>query len=167
VATVDPSATLRRGFLVLAGLGVVGTSVELATLRHWNSGDQIIPWLALAGLGAAVVVLWVSPTALMVRAVRAVAVLGVLTAVLGMWEHVHANYESSPLDRRYSATWDTLSVASRWWKAITGGVGPSPLLAPAVLVQVALCLLFAAHRHPALRRRSAEATDATSAVAST
>ncbi len=166
MATTDPSATFRRGFLVLAGLGVVGTLVELATLRHWKSGDQIIPWLALAGLGAAVVVLWLWPIPLMVRAVRAVAVLGVLTAVLGMWEHVHGNYQSGPLDRRYSATWDTMSMASRWWKAVTGGVGPSPLLAPAVLVQVSLCLLFAAHRHPALRRSSDPVVDSSSAVAS-
>src|SRR5581483_8356491 len=94
---------------------------------------------------------------------QALAVAIVLTAAVGIFEHIEANYEAGPLDQRYAYTWDTLSEADRWWAAITKAVGPSPPLAPGALAQGGLCLIFATLRHPALaagrepkRRRSGE-----------
>ncbi|MCZ7527608.1 MAG: hypothetical protein M5U14_15245 [Acidimicrobiia bacterium] len=142
---------LRRALVLLAALGLVGTAVELALLRHWGSATRVIPWVALAALAAGVVLLAVRPQRGTVLAVRALAVAGVLSALVGVYEHVAANHGAGPLDLRYADAWATMSALSRWWAALTNSVGPSPVVAPAVLAQVALCLLFATVHHPALR----------------
>lgn len=148
----DPAAPFRRYLLVLAALGVLGTAIELAMLRHWTTTVQLVPWFALGAVAVAVAALWLRPSRRTVALARVLAVAVTLAALFGMWEHVRGNYEAGPLDRRYTYTWDTLSPTARWWKAVTKSVGPSPMLAPAVLVQASLCLLFATRRHPALSR---------------
>jgi MYXO-CTERM domain-containing protein len=44
-----------------------------------------------------------------------------------------------------------MSEAERWWSAFSKTVGPAPTFAPAALALVALVLLVATQRHPALR----------------
>lgn len=91
------------------------------------------------------------------------AVAVMVTAAFGIFEHALANYHAAPLDFRYTARWPTMSATSKWWAAATEAVGPSPTLAPGVLAQSALCLLFATVGHPALagttRRSQAPAQD--------
>jgi hypothetical protein len=79
----------------------------------------------------------------------------ILSAVLGIWTNVYANYDAAPLDQRYSESWDSLSEATRWWLALSKTVGPSPPLAPGALAQAGLSLLLATLHHPALRRAQA------------
>ena len=43
-----------------------------------------------------------------------------------------------------------MSSVAQWWEAITGGVGPAPVLAPGVLAEISLALLIATLRHPAM-----------------
>jgi hypothetical protein len=143
-------ALLRRCFLALAVAGIVGTAVELALSRHWTSTVQLIPWFALGALAIAVALLVARPGRRAVLAVRVLAVLVILTAGLGVFEHVLANYHAAPLDFRYTSKWPTMSASSRWWAAASESVGPSPTLAPGVLAQAALCVLFATLGHPAL-----------------
>jgi len=47
---MTPSATgvLRGGVLLLGGLGLLGTTAQLTLDRHWDSFEQLIPWLAIA-----------------------------------------------------------------------------------------------------------------------
>jgi hypothetical protein len=85
-----------------------------------------------------------------VRAVRVLALAVAVCAAAGVYAHVAANYEAGPLDQRYTATWDALPLATRWWAALTMTLGPAPPIAPGVLAQAALGLLFATLRHPAL-----------------
>ena len=147
----EPAATettLRRGFVLLAVLGVLATAVELALIRHWNGLVQLVPWFSLAVAAAAIALLVARPTPAAVRVVRVLAGLVMLTALFGVYEHVLANYRAGPLDFRYSATWATMPVTSRWWKAITQTVGPAPDLAPLVLAWSSLCVLFATIGHP-------------------
>lgn len=134
---------LRRCLLVLASLGVVATAVELAMLRHWNGFIQQIPWIALGAVSIAIALVAVRPTVATVRVARLIAVLVLLTAGLGIVEHVLANYHAGPLDFRYGNRWATMSSTSRWWAAITETVGPSPSLAPLVLAWSSLCVVFA------------------------
>ncbi len=61
----------------------------------------------------------------------------------GVYFHVHGNYEAGPLDRVFGARWETMSVLSRWWESASGGVGPSPPLAPGAMATAALALLAA------------------------
>lgn len=46
---------MRRGLLALSAVGVVGTAIELAMLRHWGSSAQLVPWFALLFAGLTVV----------------------------------------------------------------------------------------------------------------
>jgi hypothetical protein len=157
VSMEDPAAVLRRCFLALAAVGAVGTGVELALSRHWTSTIQLIPWFALGATAVALVLLVARPGPRSLRIVRILAVAVVLTAGFGVFEHVLANYDAAPLDFRYTARWATMSTTSRWWTAASESVGPSPTLAPGVLAQSALCLLFATLGHPGLRGRGDQA----------
>lgn len=144
---------LRRALLALGALGVVGTAVELVMLRHWKTGTQMIPWFILALVVISIGLIAVRPTRLTVRAAQALTVVITLGGLFGMKEHVEANFNAGPLDRVYGPTWDSLSTTSQWWKAFTHTVGPSPTLAPGVLIQAALCVALATLHHPALSRR--------------
>lgn len=130
----------RTAVIALAVATTLGIVVELATTRHWNGGTQLIPWFA-AGLllVAAALVVRDAPTA--VRIGRALAAVVTLASVFGVWEHVEGNYDSGPLDFRYATTWASMSEASRWWKAVSGGVGAAPPIVPGALALVAALLV--------------------------
>jgi hypothetical protein len=141
----------RRILISLALVGMIGTAAELAMLRHWNSRDQLIPWFALGALLLALVLIVGSGTRSAIGIARVLAALVALAAIYGVISHVQANYEAGPLDFRYADSWSNLSATSRWWAAATGGVGPSPALAPLILAQSAACLWLATLRHPGRR----------------
>lgn len=149
---MDSAAPLRGALVALAGLGVVGTGIELAMDRHWRGFEQLIPWVAVAAGAIALVLLLAKPGVPAVWTVRLLALAILVIAVVGVWRHTVANYHAGPLDFRYEKTWATMSSLRRWWTAFSKTVGPAPTLAPGVLVQVGLALLFATWRHPALRR---------------
>ncbi len=149
-------ARLRRGVLLIALAVIVGTVVELAMQKHWTQAVQLVAWAALAALLVAVVLLLRPPTAASVRSARALAALVCVTALFGVWEHIEGNYDAGPLDARYADTWDSMSEASRWWVSAIQAVGPSPALAPGVLVVAALCVLVASIGLPTRGTATAE-----------
>src|SRR6266496_2899663 len=157
------SPVLRRGLLWLAALTTIGLGVELAVERHWTQPLQFVAWGALGVLAVAIALAAWSPTGGRLRLARILAILVMLSAILGIWEHVEGNYDSGPLDFQYADTWDSLSETSRWWLALSKTVGPSPPLAPGALAQAGLCVLLATLRHPA-RDRSAPAFRPSSAA---
>ena len=149
---VDPTPQLlRRGLLGLATLTILGIAVELYTERHWTQPMQLIAWAALALTALAIALLIGQPSAGRVRAAQIVAAVVVISAAVGVWQHIQANYDAGPLDRRYGQTWEGMSAMSCWWLAARKSVGPSPPLAPGALAQAGLCVLLATMRHPALR----------------
>lgn len=150
----EVASWLRLGLLGLAAAGVAGTAIELATLRHWQSTEQLIPWVVLGISAVAIAAVAIRPSARRIRIVQVGAGLTLAAALYGVYEHVASNLESGPLDATYGPKWDSMSALSHWWAAASGGVGPSPTLAPAVLVQISLCILLATLAHPALRTRS-------------
>ena len=141
---------MRRGLLVLAAAGTIGVCLELLLLRHWTEPRELVAWLAVATLGVAVVLGTWRPTRRTIRVARGLALVVLVMSAIGVLVHVWANYESAPLDARYTATWPTTSEPVRWVLAATDTVGPSPSLAPLALAFVALVLLLALVRHPAL-----------------
>ncbi len=145
------AAPLRRGLLGLAALTTGGITLELITEHHWTQPVQLIAWAALALTAVAVALLLGTPSAGRVQGARVVAILVIVSAAIGVWRHIVANYDAAPLDYRYAQTWGTMSGLSRWWLAAHKGVGPSPPLAPGALAQAGLCVLLATVRHPALR----------------
>ncbi|MFN8633318.1 MAG: hypothetical protein U0893_05635 [Chloroflexota bacterium] len=142
-ATDSAAPLMRRGLLWLGILTSVGIVVELAVERHWTQGTQIIAWVALAvTLVALALAAWAaSPNA--VRVARILAVVVMVSALYGVWEHVESNYDAGELDREYGDRWESLPTSERWWLAVSKTVGPSPPLAPGALAQAALCALLA------------------------
>jgi hypothetical protein len=142
---------LRRSLLALSALGAAGTALELVLLRHWTSSLALIPFASLAVLALALLAVGVRPTRTRVLIGRSAAGLVAATAFVGVAVHVISNYDSGPLDFRYTASWPTTGELERWFLAATDSVGPSPSLAPMALAFVALALLFATIGHPAIR----------------
>ncbi|WP_234711898.1 hypothetical protein [Mycolicibacterium setense] len=132
---------VRRGLYIIAVLGVAATAFELATEQHWNSTEQLIPWAALAVLTCAIVLALLPARAAHLGA-RLLTVLVIAASAYGVIDHITVNHHSGPLDQRYAAQWDSTSTTQQWWYAATKGVGPTPPLAPAVLAQSALLVLF-------------------------
>lgn len=144
------AALLRRSLIVLAGLGIAATASELALERHWDGLEQLIPWafVAIAVIAFALLVAW--PRRATIWVVRMLAAVVLVGVPIGIWRHINANYNAGFLDYRYAETWTTMSATGRWLRAATKTVGPAPVLAPAALGVVALCILAATIRHPAL-----------------
>jgi hypothetical protein len=146
-ATAD---LLRRSLLGLAAVGTVGTAFELALLRHWESGLELIPWIALGILGVAIWLLAIRPVRRRVLVARALSIAVAAIGAIGVLVHVRANYEAAPLDFRSTDSWPTTAEPIRWLLAATDTVGPSPTLAPTAITFIALVLLAATIRHGAL-----------------
>ena len=104
---------LRAGLLLLVVLGVVGSALALAYERHWQSAWQLAPWLTLGIISAACVALVVRQTAATVWLARAVAVLAIVSAALGVWQHVDANLDADPAAGHHAAGQQATAAASR------------------------------------------------------
>src|SRR5215213_5585840 len=105
----DESASLLRvGLLALAALTTVALGIELAAERHWTQPVQLVAWAALVVLLLAVGLLLGRVSSGRVQAARLLAVLVVISAFFGIWEHVESNHDAGELDREYSARWETL-----------------------------------------------------------
>jgi hypothetical protein len=137
----DPLHVLRGSLAALTALGIVGTAFELASLHHWNGATQLVPWFALLVLAGALL-LHVRQRD-RVHLVRGLGLLVLVASVYGVLEHALVNYESGPLDQRFTETWTALSPWLQWWYAITRTVGPAPTLAPGMLGQAAATLMLA------------------------
>jgi hypothetical protein len=144
---------LRCGLLWLGALTAAGIGIELAVERHWTQPIQWVAWGALALMAVALALMVGRPSRSRVRLARILSAVVIVSAVLGIWEHVEANHDAGELDYRYGETWETLPAAERWWLAISKTVGPSPPLAPGALAQASLCVLLATLRHPALEQK--------------
>jgi hypothetical protein len=136
-------ALLHRGLSCLVLLAIFGTSIELAGERHWQTREQLLPWVALAVLAVAAGIFTLQRSAKAIRIVRLLALSVLPVAIFGIYAHVAANYNAGYLDAAYGNTWETLPPLFRWWHAFIKSVGPAPPLAPAMLAQTALLLLLA------------------------
>ncbi|WP_276824276.1 hypothetical protein [Mycolicibacterium mageritense] len=144
----DRTALIRIGLYGLTVIGILATAFELASERHWQTPDQLIPWVALAVLAlATVLALLPWRSARLIARVLAVAVLG--ASIYGVLDHIAANHDSGFLDQRYADVWESLSPLRQWWYAATKTVGPAPTLAPGMLGQTALLLLLTGFGEPA------------------
>ena len=136
----------RDGFLVIAVLITLGTAAELASERHWHGAVQLIPWVAIALLIAAIAfAVGRGVTQAPVRRwnARWLAGIVVVSGLVGVYEHVAENYRAGPLDYRYTDRWPSMSTGARFWAAMSKTVGPAPVLAPGALCIAALCVVLA------------------------
>ncbi|HEV8671079.1 MAG TPA: hypothetical protein VGS01_10135 [Candidatus Limnocylindria bacterium] len=147
----DDASVLRRSLIGLVLVALAGLTAELLVERHWGTPVRLVPWACLVALAYASLLLLRQPTATAVRRARVLAGLVMIAAAVGVALHVNENYVAGPLDQRYERLWDGMSEIERWSTAFSKTVGPAPTFAPASLALVALVLLVATQRHPALR----------------
>jgi hypothetical protein len=150
-AATDDASVLRRSLLGLALIAICGLTAELLVERHWGTPIRLVPWFALIALAYAALLLMRRPTAAAVRRARLLAGAVMIAAVVGVALHINENYVAGPLDERYEKLWAGMSEVERWWAAFSKAVGPAPTFAPAALALLALVMLVATQRHPALR----------------
>jgi hypothetical protein len=121
--------------------GLVGTSVELLLLGHYEDRWQLAP-LVVAGAAIAVFGWYgLSSSRRPVQCIRALSVLTVASAVAGIVLHYQAN-----LEWELEVTPD-LSGLPLFREVITGAL---PLLAPGAMAQLGLLGLLWSYRHPRL-----------------
>ncbi|MCY4113295.1 MAG: hypothetical protein OXG33_05050 [Chloroflexi bacterium] len=97
--------------MLLVAVGVVGTSLALAYDRHWLSPWQFAPWIVLGIVVAATVGLAVRQTAVTVRLARVVAVLTMVGALLGAWQHIAANLDPESHDHQHEDRRESMTSA--------------------------------------------------------
>ncbi|MFV0457937.1 MAG: hypothetical protein ACK5MT_04080 [Actinomycetales bacterium] len=131
----------RCAFLALAGGIALGAAVELATLRHWD-GVQLVPWGIIACLVCASLLAWRRPGRTSTIVAWLAGLIGVVGSGAGVVVHVASNVKTGGLDATYADRWGQMSALQHWWLAATGGVGPSPPLAPGFLAVSAICLIL-------------------------
>lgn len=128
----------QRILLTLSLASCALVAVELASLRHWEAGAQLVPWGILAMIAVSGLVLTVLRTRAGAMQARLVAAISVPVAAFGVYEHVSANLETGVLNHRYN--WVALPGWEHLWLATTGAVGGTPALAPLVLALAGILL---------------------------
>jgi hypothetical protein len=155
----DTGSLLRAGVIGLVVLGLVGTTLELVFLAHWDSTAQSIVWPGVIAIAVGLGLLLIVPRRATITLVRLLSVAVLAIAALGIWFHVQENLGAGPLDRHFADRWDSMSGPEQLWAASTGSVGPAPVLAPGALAEISLALLLATVAHPALGRRDVPSSD--------
>lgn len=141
---MTPEALVRffRTLLMgTAGALCLGTVVELILVGHTEDLWQWVPF-GLCGLGAIALFVahrWPGRTSL--RMLRGVMALLALGGLLGVYQHVSHNWAFA-LEIRPNTPWQAV-----FWEALGGA---SPLMAPGILLLIALLAVAATWHHPLL-----------------
>ena len=142
----EPPVRLRQLLLALLALGLVGVSVELAMLEHYEDAPMFVPFAALAVGLAAVALHATAGTAATVRVLQAAMAALIVSGLAGIALHYQGSLEFQI---------DMDPTMSRWdlfWKVLH--MKAPPTLAPGILVQLGLLGLATTYRHPAVDRRA-------------
>ena len=138
----EPLTIVRRWLLALLAIGMIGSSVDLVLLEHYEEAWQIVP-LAIMAIGLVVIVwVWARESAGAVTALRVVMLLAVATGLLGILLHYYGN-------REFQLEMDPGLNGWALFAKIATAKAP-PALAPASMVQLGLLGLLFTYRHPAL-----------------
>lgn len=145
--TPETPSVLRRILLTILAFGIVGLVPELLLLEHLKSPTQLIPFALLLLMAAGVGLVYFRPNRTNLRLFQGLMILVALGGLMGVWEHLEGNLEYV---RELSPT---LSGFPLLWKALHKG---APVLAPGVMLQMALLGLAFTFRHPAWGERGGE-----------
>ena len=137
--------SLRRGLLVLLGLGLLGTAVDLVLLDHYEDVWQMPPLVLCAA--SLLIVLWVGLNGgrTAIRALRIVMLLCIVSGFAGLGLHYNGNREFQHEIDPELAGW------ALFLKVVTAKAPPA--LAPAVMAQLGFLGLLYTYRHPEFEAR--------------
>jgi hypothetical protein len=148
---------LRTFLLGLVAFLCVGTIAELWMAKHYNEPLQLVPFIICAVSLVVVVAVLARPNRVTIWALRLVMLGAGAGSLLGVWEHLQANYGFAVEIRPNAPFSETLIKTLQ---------GASPLLAPGILALAAVLALAATYYHPALRKVTAPTAEAVTAPAS-
>lgn len=134
------AGTLRGAMALLVVISILSVAVALAYERHWEEFWQVVPWATLVLSGLALVALVLRTSRATIRIARIVAVLVLVTALLGLWRHFDHNYVTAVMDQDYADRWEDMPVVERVWTVANGSVGHVPVPAAGALVPVGVTL---------------------------
>ena len=131
--------TLRRGLLAVLAIGLLGTEVELALLKHTDGAWQVLP-LVMIGFGIAMVAfVLLAPGVISIRGLEALMWLFMASGAIGAILHFKGNVayakDSNP----------SLAGSELYREAV---MGSTPTLAPGTMIQLGLVGLLFTFRHP-------------------
>jgi hypothetical protein len=135
---------IRRLLLALLAFGLVGTTVDLVLLEHYEDSWQLVPLFLLAVSLVAIVAYLATRSAGSVRLIQLMMVLLIVSGLIGFGLHYGGNLEIQM---------DMDPTLSQWelFKKVMHAKAP-PALAPASMAQLGLLGLVYTYRHPALRK---------------
>lgn len=145
--TPDTLFLLRRILLAILAFGILGLVPELLLLEHIKSPTQLIPFALLLWMAGGVALVYFRPNRTNLRLFQVSMILVALGGLVGVWEHLEGNLEFA---RELSPSLSGLPLI---WKALHKG---APVLAPGVMLQMALLGLAFTFRHPAWAERRGE-----------
>jgi len=135
------AGTLRAFLLVIAALVYLGVVIELWFTDHTMELLQILPFVVCLAAFAVVASALLRPRRPTLRLVRATLPFVVAVSLLGMYEHMHANYE---FEREIRPNASTLSSFEKSLH------GVAPILAPGSLGLAGVLAVAATWQHPLL-----------------
>lgn len=140
--TVVVENRIRQSLLGLAGFIFLGTLVELVLEEHTKETLQLVPFFLCAlGIITILAVFW-RPSRMTLRSLRVTMVLNTAGGLLGIVLHLYNNFAFEREIRPNAEIGDLLIKTLK---------GANPLIAPGILIFVAVMVIIATYHHPVLR----------------
>lgn len=142
----SPLFVIRRSLLALTLLGLLGLGAELVAVGHWYGPGQLIPFIAIAGtvLVSLLYLAFERPWTTMF--LRVVAVLLVLTGLLGAVQHGKAESALRAAGRANESGASAEANARPMFGLAPAGPsllnGPAPVSAPLAMSGLGVLLLL-------------------------
>lgn len=134
---------LRTFLLLLGGMAMIVTLIELWLQNHLQSPLQFIPW-GLCGLGlVTLLAALIRPSKATFITLRVAMLVVALGGTIGILIHLNENFEFQKEIHPNVAALDSFWVAFK---------GAAPLLAPGSLIFAALVAIAATYHHPVLEK---------------
>ncbi len=139
-----PVATLRRLLLALLAFGLIGVSIDLVLLEHYEESVMFVPFAAMAVALAAVAWHATANSAATARVLQGAMAGLIVSGAAGVALHYQGSLEFQLEMDPAMTRWDL------FWKVMH--MKAPPTLAPGIMVQLGLLGLVATYRHPTFAR---------------
>lgn len=128
---MDKAGNLRLKQVIIVALifMMVGTSMELYLLDHYEDLKQLIPIVCIGVSFLTMIVLFFQRTRIIVSFFKLLMGLTALSGVYGTFLHLSANYEFEQEMKPTAGGWDL------FWESLSGAL---PTLAPGSMIVFAL-----------------------------
>lgn len=133
----------RVFLLSLAAFMCIGTVIELLLANHLQEPIQVVPFILCVLAFITIAAVLFRPQFATIWTLRVVMGALVAGSLVGVYEHVQSNWEV------VLETKPNLASLEMFWTALRGA---APLLAPGILVLVAVLAVAATYYHPALQK---------------